>query len=67
MNSESKLPFPIGTQVRIKATGDVGTVQGYFVTGSRGKQRILVDRPHGHAGVATLRQSFDAVELEEIK
>ena len=67
MEPESKQPFPLGAQVRIKATGDVGTVQGYFITTSGGKRRVLVDRPHGHSGVATLRQSFDAAELEEVK
>lgn len=61
MDQESNLPFPIGAQVRIKATGDVGTVQGYFITGSRGKQRALVDRPYG---MATMRQSFDLSEIE---
>lgn len=67
METVTNQPFRIGAHVRIKASGDVGTVQGYFVTGSSGKRRILVDRPHGHSGVATLRQSFDAVDLEEVK
>ena len=61
MEPESKQPFPIGAQVRIKATGDVGTVQGYFVTGAREKQRALVDRPYG---LATRRQSFDPSDIE---
>ncbi len=67
MEPESKQPFQIGAKVRIKETGDVGAVQGYFLTTSGGKRRVLVDRPHGHSGVATLRQSFDATELEEVK
>ncbi len=67
METVTNQPFQIGAKVRIKATDDVGTVQGYFLTTSGGKRRILVDRPHGHAGVATLRQSFDATELEEVK
>ena len=65
METESNEPFPlrfpIGAKVRIKETGEVGTVQGYFVTASKGKQRAVVDRPHG---ISTMRQSFDLSEIE---
>lgn len=61
MDQESNVPFHLGAKVRIKATGDVGTVQGYYITGAKGKQRALVDRAYG---LATMRQSFDLSDIE---
>lgn len=65
METESNQPFPLqfplGAQVRIKASGEVGTVQGYYITGAKGKQRALVDRPYG---LATMRQSFELSDIE---
>lgn len=60
--------LPVGSKVRICATGATGTVQGHYAPLLPGADsRILVDRPHGHAGQATLRQSFTAAELELIE
>lgn len=56
--------FPVGSKVRMLPNGQIGTVIAHAAIGPDGQPRVLVDRPHGHAGQATLRQHFDASDLE---
>jgi len=64
-SSASDQPFATGSKVRVRDTGVIGTVISHYSPGPALPVRVLVEKPHGHAGQAALRKYFDANQLEE--
>lgn len=65
--SENAPRFAIGSTVRIRSIAQIGTVAAYAAPGPDGQQRVLIDRPHGYAGQAILRQHFAESDLEAVE